>query len=104
MALDGDAENQTILNEETPLLADRQSDQQLDQNENKHRQASFYIWRVLWAVTATFVCGIFIKGWIDGSDYADVGARTGSLQSFCPTDFVYSLTCKRLSSMPLVAA
>jgi hypothetical protein len=74
MALDGDTENQAIINEETALLDDHQSDQQLDQNENKHRLASFYIWRVLWAIIAALVLGIFIKGWIDGSGYADVGA------------------------------
>lgn len=74
MALNGGTENQPLIDEESPLLDDHQPDQQLDQNENNPRPASFYIWRVVWVTLAALILGVFIKGWIDGSDYADVGA------------------------------
>ena len=75
MASDGDAENQTSVDEQTPLL-DGQADQQLDRNKDEHRHASFYVWRVFWVIAAALVIGIFVKGWIDGSDYVDVGTTT----------------------------
>jgi hypothetical protein len=75
MASDGDAENQTSVNEQTPLL-DGQADQPLDRNKDEHRHASFYVWRVFGAIAAALVIGIFVKGWIDGSDYVDVGTTT----------------------------
>lgn len=76
MASDGDVENQTSVNEQTPLLDSHQSDQQLDRNEDERRHVSFYVWRVFWAIAAALVVGIFVKGWIDGSDYTDVGTTT----------------------------
>lgn len=79
MAQDGDAENQTHVNEQTPLLEDPQPDQQLDPNgdepKQKQKQASWYIWRIFWAIVAAVFLAIFIKGWIDAGGDVDVGGH-----------------------------
>jgi len=72
MAAEGDEENPTIHNEETPLLVDDvQSDQQpVEDDEPKQvSHASWYIWRLFWVIIAALILALFIKGWIDaGSD------------------------------------
>jgi uncharacterized membrane protein YraQ (UPF0718 family) len=78
MAAGSDAENQTNIDEQTPLLDDHQSDQQPDQPvENSkggsEKNASWYIWRIFWAIVAALVLAVFIKGWIDAGGDVDVG-------------------------------
>jgi uncharacterized membrane protein YraQ (UPF0718 family) len=77
MAVDGDEENQTVTNEQTPLLndqasEDQQSDHHSGQDAEEQKQpaaASWYLWRILWAIIAALILALFIKGWIDaGSD------------------------------------
>jgi hypothetical protein len=74
MPRDSDAENQASASEETPLLDSPEADGLERKNERK-RGPSFYILRGILTVMAAFILGVFIKGCIDGSDYADVGAR-----------------------------
>ncbi|KUJ08750.1 mitochondrial carrier [Mollisia scopiformis] len=82
MAVEGDAENQTNVNEETPLLPEQQQQQQqqqqLDQQSNEEddeepkrtSQTSWYLWRIFWFIVAALVLAVFIKGWIDaGGDF-----------------------------------
>lgn len=76
MARDGDAENQTNINEQTPLLDDDQLGQQPDQDDHEHKQAWWYVSRIFWAVVIAFVLAVFIKGWIDAGGDTDVGATT----------------------------
>lgn len=79
MAANGDAENQAAntRNEETPLLVDRQSEQNdLDIPDEQHLQVkklSWYLWRLFWGLIAALILGIFIKGWIDAGGDVDVG-------------------------------
>lgn len=79
MAANGDAENQAANtnNEETPLLVDRQSEQNdLDIPDEQHLQVkklSWYLWRLFWGLIAALILGIFIKGWIDAGGDVDVG-------------------------------
>lgn len=71
MASDDDPENQANLNEETPLINDHRPETPDDSNDElkSKPQASWYIWRALWALFAVFALTVFIKGWIDaGSD------------------------------------
>lgn len=63
--------------EETPLLAS-----QGEEDRNEHEEAalleppqnearrtkSWWFWRVLWAVLASLVLAVFIKGWVDAKD------------------------------------
>lgn len=76
MAINSDAENQPIVDEESPLLVNHQPEQQLDQPENSPKPTSFYVWRIVWVTLAALLIGVFIKGWIEGSDYANVGLTT----------------------------
>lgn len=70
MAHDGDAERRIAIDEQTPLLVDPESDEEVqDKKGDEPRPVSWYIWRAFWAIIASIVLGIFIKGWIDaGSD------------------------------------
>ena len=82
MAHDGDPENQTNLesNEQTPLLDDHQSDQSRDEDPDpkghEKKPASWYIWRIFWAIIAALILVVFIKGWIDAGGDVDVGSMT----------------------------
>lgn len=76
MAHDSDAENQTDINEQTSLLNDHQTDQQLDPKGHDQKQTSWYVWRVFWAIVVAIVLAVFIKGWIDAGGDVDVGATT----------------------------
>lgn len=86
MPRDSDAENQASASEETPLL-DSPGAEGLERKNERKRGPSFYILRVILAIMAAFMLGVFIKGWIDGSDYADVGARAWCLQCFSRLTF-----------------
>ena len=66
------AETQINIDEQTPLLDNHQSDQQPDQNDHERKQASWYVWRILWAIVAAIVLVVFIKGWIDAGSDVDV--------------------------------
>jgi uncharacterized membrane protein YraQ (UPF0718 family) len=82
MAHDGDPENQTNIasNEQTPLLDDHQSDQDRDEDPDQKgpekKRASWYIWRIFWAIVAALILAVFIKGWIDAGGDVDVGSTT----------------------------
>lgn len=83
---DGDVENQANVDEETPLLESPQSDSPSDepeQKDNEPKQASWYIWRALWAIIAILIFVVFIKGWIDAGSDVNVCTRTRYLQAFC---------------------
>lgn len=88
MALDGDAENPVNVSEHTPLLEANDPDHQPGQDDyrHKHKRAGWYAWRVLWAIVAAFILGIFIKGWIDAGGNTDVGSTR------FPQDLTSSLT------------
>lgn len=73
---DGDAENQANIDEETPLLNDRGSEEQPDKIDPEPKHASWYIWRTFWAIVAALVLVVFIKGWIDAGGDVDVGGTT----------------------------
>jgi hypothetical protein len=77
MAHGDDAENQTNINEQTALLDDHQSDQELDrepdQKGQERKNASWYLWRVFWVIVAALILAFFIKGWIDAGGDVDVG-------------------------------
>jgi hypothetical protein len=71
MAHNDDPENQRSLSEETPLIGEHQPENSGDSTDEpkSELQASWYIWRVLWALLAALILAVFIKGWIDaGSD------------------------------------
>lgn len=73
MSHDGDLENQTSHNEETPLLSDERSDQQhVDQKEPEKRGSGSHFWRIFWALLAIVIFTVFIKGWIDAGSDVDV--------------------------------
>jgi uncharacterized membrane protein YraQ (UPF0718 family) len=83
MAQNQDAEGQAPIsnssNEQTPLLADPQPDQNVEQQdeevaEKKVRKASWYIWRLFWFVIAALILAAFIKGWVDAGGDVDVGS------------------------------
>lgn len=75
MAHDDNTERQTSINEETPLLVDPQSDEEVQGKKgDEPRPVSWYIWRAFWAILAGIVLGIFIKGWIDAGSDVNVGA------------------------------
>jgi hypothetical protein len=76
-----DEENEThitIHDEETPLLADNQSGQQPDQDQEQHEQKQstwrWYAWRIFWIIIAALILTLFIKGWIDAGADVNVGA------------------------------
>lgn len=58
--------------EQSPLLQDQRSDHEQDADQDipelKRRRASWYIWRVVWAIFAALVLAVFIKGWVDAGD------------------------------------
>lgn len=68
---DVDVEEQVGTNEQTPLLSSPSQDELLDREDDKRGRATFYALRILWAIVAALILGVFIKGWIDGSSYAD---------------------------------
>lgn len=78
VTVEGDAENQTIITEQTPLLGDHQADvsnQESDQNAKdvpEKKPPSWYIWRIFWAIVAALILALFIKGWIDAGGDVDV--------------------------------
>lgn len=72
MSRDSDPEYHTGASEQTPLLDSPEAERLERKNEPK-RGPSFYILRVVLAIMVAFILAVFIKGWIDGSDYADVG-------------------------------
>ncbi|KAF5976039.1 hypothetical protein FCOIX_7293 [Fusarium coicis] len=61
--------------EQTPLLADQPSPE-INEADNEpdaeptpeKRPRSWYAWRIFWAVLATVVLAVFIKGWIDADE------------------------------------
>jgi hypothetical protein len=104
MAVNGDEENQTVSNEQTPLLNDEQSDDQADQDTEEPKQvgqARWYIWRVFWVVVAALILAVFIKGWIDAGSDVNVRPTFGFLQAFpipLANDFVVRLeSCTQAS-------
>jgi hypothetical protein len=70
---ESDAENCRIVDEQTQLLGDNQSDQHPDQREPLRRLLSRYGWRILWAILVILLLVIFVKGWIDAGSDVDVG-------------------------------
>ncbi|KAL2075874.1 hypothetical protein VTL71DRAFT_817 [Oculimacula yallundae] len=72
-----DPEEQTAVHEQTeqsPLLGDRQSSQQVDEEdevEKGGRPASWWIWRGFWFILAVLVLTLFIKGWVDAGGDVD---------------------------------
>jgi hypothetical protein len=79
MAHDSDVETQADMDEQTLLINHNQSDRQPDQSgdeQKSKKQASWYIWRAFWAIVATLVLAVFIKGWVDAGGDVDVSATT----------------------------
>lgn len=84
MARESDAESQTHLDEETPLLREESpllrevepvalaEEQDDDQKDTETRRASWYIWRAFWLILAALVLTVFIKGWVDAGGDVDV--------------------------------
>lgn len=75
MARPDDAENQ-MSNEQAPLLADPQSDQEPGPKKAETKQASGYFWKIFWAIVAILIAALFIKGWIDAGSDVDVRCMT----------------------------
>jgi hypothetical protein len=94
MPRDSDAENQASASEETPLL-DSPEAEGLERKNERKRGPSFYILRVILAIMAAFILGVFIKGCIDGSDYADVGAGALMRTVFLPANFRFIVRSAR---------
>lgn len=86
MAANGDDEDQAIASEQTPLLdggsqaaqgqtADDDERPDPKTEEARGHAASWYLWRIFWAVVAALILAVFIKGWIDAGADGDVRAR-----------------------------
>ena len=86
MAQDRNAEHQASVDEDTPLLDEHLPDQRPDEDlpEQKQRQASWYAWRILWAILAALVLVVFVKGWIDAGGDVDVSLRVLDLTIIFP--------------------
>ncbi|KDN64933.1 hypothetical protein CSUB01_06197 [Colletotrichum sublineola] len=57
---DRSAEHEDV--EQAPLIASQ------DEDGEKKRTTSWWLWRAFWAVLAIFFLAIFIKGWVDAKD------------------------------------
>lgn len=77
MAHEGDAESQTNVHEQTPLLDDdQQSSQQTVDDAPELKQARYHVWRIFWAIIAVLILAAFIKGWIDAGGDVQVSVTT----------------------------
>ena len=99
MAVNEDSEIQASTDEQTqteqtPLLGDARSDEQPEQKEKEPRKASWYIWRVFWAIIVALVLALFIKGWIDAGSDVNVGSSI-CLRSRDPLTMICSSTWVR---------
>lgn len=101
MAQHGDVENQSTVNEQTPLIENHEPGHDEDQNddvreeEQKPRLATWYIWRTFWFLIAALILALFIKGWIDAG--SDVNVSFNLMIDFILLTTVHSLTSKLLS-------
>lgn len=79
MSVNKDTETRENVNEETPLLIERQpdpepeSEQEVDEEPKQTSNASWYLWRIFWFIIAALLLALFIKGWIDAGGDVDVG-------------------------------
>lgn len=72
-----DVESQVSHSENTPLLVGERSGQpRPEEQESDKRSYQWYLWRMLWALVAAVVLGVFIKGWIDADGDVNVSAAT----------------------------
>ena len=84
MARESDAESQTHVDEQTPLIRDEQSVEEQEQGHDQDqkvpepRRASWYIWRAFWLILAALVLTVFIKGWVDAGGDVDVRIKSRS--------------------------
>ena len=86
MARESDAESQTHVDEQTPLIRDEQSVEEQEQEQGhdqdqkvpEPRRASWYIWRTFWLILAALVLTVFIKGWVDAGGDVDVRIKPRS--------------------------
>jgi hypothetical protein len=82
MAVTEDTENRTNVDEETPLLIERQpgpeSEHDAEEEPKRTSHAGWWAWRVFWFVVVALVIAVFVKGWVDaGGDVEVCGLMDG---------------------------